>query len=160
MDLRGNWWIGLFLFTFFLISIRTLLTFPATYQVPRPPCLLMPLQPNINIPLQNLFYLQYVLPSVPSSFISLTAIAKEELHKQTMTYHFPQGLKAVYQRTNFSTSAVCLIWQYLLWLFAVLRYSGKDYDRALWSNVRAQKQETNYTSKQSPGGHYTNSPFF
>lgn len=81
---------------------------------------------------------------------------------QNMTYHFPWGTKAVYQRTNFSASH-CRVsaWRHLLWLFAVLRYSDKGCERRLMSHVRAQKQqETNYRSKQSPGGHYTHSPSF
>lgn len=102
-----------------------------------------------------------VPPSAPIPFISLTAPAKEELHKQTMTYHFPQGVKAVYQRTNFSTSAGCRMWQYSLQLFAVLRYSDEDCDGRLSPTVRAQKQQgTNYRGKHSPRHYYTHSPFF
>lgn len=145
-----------FAFHLFLISIRTQLTFSATYQVSGPPRLF--LQPNTNIALQN--YLPHVLSSALISFISLAATAKEELHKQTMTCRFPRGTKAVYQRTDFSPPG-CRMWECLFGLFAVLRCSDKGCDRRLSSRVRAQKQqETNYRSKQNLGGHYTHSPSF
>lgn len=102
-------------FHLFLISVRLQLTFSATYQVSRPPRLraLSPTQHERSSS-------KLVLSPVCTDFLHLAHKYRQRKRaaQQTMTYHFPEGTKAVYWRTDFSTAG-CQMWKYLFWLFAV-----------------------------------------
>lgn len=104
-----------FPFHLFLISVRLQLTFSATYQVSRPPRLrtLSPTQHERSSS-------KLVLSPVWTDFLHLTHNYRQGrgLHNKPWHTILPEGTKAVYWRTDFSTAG-CQMWKYLFWLFAV-----------------------------------------
>lgn len=96
-----------FPFHLFLVSVRTQLTFSATHQISRnPPARLcaLPSQPKHERGSSKLVFISptYVFPSAWISFISLVPANKGKgAHKQTVTYHFPKGSRAVLLENRF-----------------------------------------------------------
>lgn len=142
-----------FPFHLFLISIRTQLTFSGIYQASGPAHLLTLLQHNMNIALQNEFYLLYVHPSALISFISLTAQHQGKAAQTNHDIPFSWGNQSCLAEYSFLyVSLPDVKFGGLVLQFEGIKTGG-------WcrhwgsSHVRALKQqETNYRIIQGPRG--------